>query len=447
METIAWTGGLRLRRELGRFDAVWLLVTGIVAIDTIGAVASGGAEALTWLAVVAALFFVPAALVVAELGSAFPMEGAPYVWVALAFGRLVGALSSFCYWIEAPVWLGGSLAITAVTVTNEFVVPLHGAVRVEVALAFVWTAILAAVMPISKGRWVTATGAITQFALLGLFTGTVVVYALAHGLHGVSATGFMPAWGGLVVVAPVLVYCFLGFELPSSAAGEMRDARRDVPAAIWRAGILTVLMYGVPTLAILVVLPTGRITGLGGFIDAMKAVFTVYGGYETADGRHVLTGAGSILGTLAAASFLLVLLTNGLAWVMSSARSQAVACLDGAGPQRLGRFSPRTGTPVAMLLLSGVVATVTSATAFAITGDDGDRYFGIVLALSIALLALANVAVFPALVRLRRSMPDVPRPFRVPGGVAGARAASGLATAWCLLAAVVVLVPGMPSSS
>jgi glutamate:GABA antiporter len=68
----------RLRRELGRLDAVCLLVAAIVVLDTLGAVAKGGAQTLTWLAVVAVLFFVPAGLVFAELGAAFPAEGGPY---------------------------------------------------------------------------------------------------------------------------------------------------------------------------------------------------------------------------------------------------------------------------------------------------------------------------------------------------------------------------------
>jgi amino acid transporter len=223
----------------------------------------------------------------------------------------------------------------------------------------------------------------------------------------------------------------------------MRDPARDVPAAVGRAGVLTVVLYAVPITAILAVLPTDRITSLGGFVDAMRSVFTVYGGHVAPDGTPVLDGAGAVLGGLAAAAFVWVLLTNGLAWVMSAARAQAVACLDGAAPQALGRFSARTGTPVRILLVSGATATATAATAFAIAGDDADRYFSVVLTLSIALLSLANLAVFPSLVRLRRTHPGTPRPFRVPGGPAGAWAAASLATGWCALALVFALVPGL----
>ncbi len=433
----------KLRRELGRVDTVCLLITGIVAIDTIGAVARGGAGALTWLGIVAVLFFVPAALVVAELGTAFPDEGGPYVWARLAFGRFVGALNAFLYWVEAPVWLGGSLAIVAVTVIHQFVGPLEGGWRLAVALTFVWATILVALLPVNKGKWFTASGAVAQVLLLAFFTVSAAIYAARHGVHGIAAGDLAPAWTGFFVVAPVLVYSFIGFELPSSAAGEMRNPMRDVPGAIARAGTLTLILYAVPTLAILLVLPTERITGLGGLIDAMRSVFTVYGGYMASDGTPVLTGAGHLLGSLAAAAFVWVLLTNGLAWVMSSARNQAIACLDGAGPRRLGRFSERTGTPVAMILVSGLVATLVSVAAFAVSGNDADRYFAMVLGLSIALLALANLLVFPALVRLRRTLGHVPRPFRVPGGAVGAWLASGLSTAWCLLAIAAVLFPGL----
>jgi len=54
------------RRELGRLDTVCVLVAAVVVADTLGVVARGGAQTITWLAIVARLFFVPAGLVIAE---------------------------------------------------------------------------------------------------------------------------------------------------------------------------------------------------------------------------------------------------------------------------------------------------------------------------------------------------------------------------------------------
>jgi amino acid transporter len=75
----------------------------------------------------------------------------------------------------------------------------------------------------------------------------------------------------------VLVYNFLGFELPSTAGEELRDPARDVPASIVRAGALTCALYAVPVLAIVLVVPAERLTGLTGLIDALAEVFVVYG--------------------------------------------------------------------------------------------------------------------------------------------------------------------------
>ncbi len=439
----SWPETSKLRRELGRLDTICLLIAAVVVIDTLGAVANAGAQSLTWLLVVSLTFFVPAGLAISELGAAFPQEGGSYVWTRLAFGRTVGAVTAFLYWIESPVWLGGSLTITALTVSGEFLVPLEGIWSYLFALGFIWTAIAVAILPLAKGKRVPASGAAAQVVLLTLFTATVGLYALEHGAHGLALGSLSPTWPVFLAVAPLLFYNLVGFELPSAAAGEMRNPQRDIPASIARAGAITVVLYSVPIVAILAVLPPDRITSLAGFIDAMKSVFTVYGGHVAPDGTVVLSGAGQVIGALAAAGFIWILLANGLTWVMGTGRSQAVACLDGAGPRSLGRFSKRLGTPVLMCLVSGGVATVTMAAAFAVSGSDGERYFGVVLSLSIVLLALSNMAVFPALVKLRRSHPDVVRPFRVPGGALGVWLCCILATAWTAFAVVAVLWPGL----
>ena len=82
----------RLRRELRRLDTIFFLISAMVAVDTIGAIAIGGPQAFTWLLVLFVTFFIPSALASAELGAALPEEGGAYVWVSRAFGRFTGAL-------------------------------------------------------------------------------------------------------------------------------------------------------------------------------------------------------------------------------------------------------------------------------------------------------------------------------------------------------------------
>jgi amino acid transporter len=223
----------------------------------------------------------------------------------------------------------------------------------------------------------------------------------------------------------------------------MRDPRRDIPVAIARAGIGQALMYAAPILAVLVVLPTEQVTSLHGLIDAMKTVFTVYGGSVAADGSATLTGAGQLLGWLSALVFIWVLLASGSAWIMGAGRAQAAACMDGAGPRVLGRISARTGVPVVMGLVSGAVSLATMAVDLHVTGGDGQKYFSAALTVSIALIVLAYLLIYPAFIALRLHRPDLERPFLVPGGAAVAWLITALATGWSLLATTCLLWPGV----
>src|SRR5437588_2506256 len=65
----------KLQKHFGRFDMFFFLICTLVGLDTLGAVSSYGAHAFTWLAVLGVFFFVPYALLTAELGSTFHEEG------------------------------------------------------------------------------------------------------------------------------------------------------------------------------------------------------------------------------------------------------------------------------------------------------------------------------------------------------------------------------------
>jgi amino acid transporter len=421
----------RLRRELGRLDTVLFLMSAMVVVDTVGAIAIGGEQAFTWLAVIFLTFFVPSALASAELGAAVPEEGGAYVWVRMAFGHLAGSLTSLLYWAGTPVWLGGSVTIVAIAVWERFFTDLSMPGMMAFGTLFVGGATLAAVAPLRYGKWVPSSGAIGQVVLLAIFTVSVAVYAFEHGVHGLDPGGFAPDATIFVAVAPVLLYSFVGIELPATAGEEMVDPRRDIPVAILRAGIAQALMYGVPILAILFVLPRAQISSLHGLIDAMQAVFTVYG------------PAAGALGAGMAALFIWVLLASGSAWIMGAGRAQAAACLEDGGPAALGRISERSGVPVVMAVVSGAAAFGTMLAALVLTNGDGQRYFSVALTVSIALIVLAYLFIFPAFVRLRYSHRGIERPFRAPGGMAGAWLISLVSTAWSVLAALSLLWPGI----
>src|SRR6266567_873700 len=298
--TVADVERQKLQRHFGRFDILFFLICTIVGVDTVANVAQGGGQAFTWMMIFALVFFIPQALLFSELGTAFPQEGGPYYWTRLAFGHLAGAVNNFLYWITNPVWIGGSLTISCIGAIQVFF--NHGN-SLPTAVFYV-------------GKWLPTAGAFARFLLLGLFTVSVIVYAIQHGAHGLGASDYKPSTAGFVLLVGVLLFNFVGFELPSSAGEEMTNPQRDVPFAIARSTIGSVVLYALPVIGILIVLPASAITNFSGFISAIQDVFTVYGGHVAADGTATLTGAGLILGDAGAILFIVCLITSAATWIM-----------------------------------------------------------------------------------------------------------------------------------
>jgi amino acid transporter len=415
-------------RSLGRLDIVLFSLAAVVVLDTLGAVAVGGGQAFTWMLVLFVTFFVPAAMVSAELGSALPDHGGTYAWVRRAFGARAGSMASLAYWAETPVWLGGSVAAVAVTVFERFFTQLSLPGRYAFTAGLVLIATLAAAIPLRSALRITALGAIGQLVLLAVFGCSVTVFAFQNGLHGISARDLTPTAGVFIAVVPVLLYSFVGVELTTNVGDGMRDARRDLPAAIGWAGAVQLLMFALPLLAVLVVLPPERLSSLSGLADALQSVFTVYG------------GAAGAVGWAAAAVLIGVLVAGGVAWLVGSSRAQAAACRDGGGPAALGSVP-------AMTLTTGLCAGAVAVTLLIVNGDDGQRYFSVALTVSIALLLLAYLFIFPAFLVLRLREPELTRSFRVPGGRFGAWVATTLTTGWALLGLVCVVWPGLGTSA
>jgi glutamate:GABA antiporter len=439
-----------LPKSLGRRDVFLFLLCTLVGLDTLGSVAAHGGQGFLWLVFLAIFFFVPYALCIAELGSTFPEEGGVYVWTRLALGRPVAALTAVFYWVSNPIYLGGALTTTAMATWSTFFFELGSFGKVVFGLLLIWGCVLATVISLRYARWISAFGAGARIVILTLFTFSVALYAYVHGIHGIRVPELAPTMDGFAAVVPLLVFNFVGFELPSSAAGEMVDAQRDVPRAIMRSGVASVLCYGIPILAIVLVLPTDKITGLKGFVDAMQLVFTVYGGHvsRAPDGTEivVLEGAGKVLGSVAALGFIVALATSGVAWIIGADRTQAIACLDGAGPRALGSFSNRWRTPVAVNIASGIIATLVMFSMFSIVGASSERFFAAVLGLGISTTTISYLGIFPALYLLRRKKAGTRRPYRIPGGDAAALLVTLLTFGWALFATVSLLWPGFGQS-
>ncbi|MEH3076256.1 MAG: APC family permease [Quadrisphaera sp.] len=420
----------RLVKTLRRADLVYFVVAAVISIDTIGLLASSGAQGLLWSAFLAVAFLVPYALVFADTSAAHPGEGGPYQWVREAFGRFWAAIAVVFYWITNPIWLGGSLAFVAGLAWTEFVLPgATGLADFAFKLVFVWAAILLAIVSLQRGKWVVTAGAVAKLAVLASLCVTAVVYGLQEGFTPVPAGDFVPSAGVFLAVVPVALFAYVGFEAPSAASDEMHDAQKDTPVAIARGALITMLAYVAPVAAIVFVTPADEIADAG----VMATVQRAYGVYGAAAEPLVV---------LTALAFILALLSQGSAWMMATDRMQAVAAADGGFFSGwLGEFSERFGTPVRMNLVSGVVSTVFLVAATTLVEGPAASVFAVVLTVAVSTLLFSYLVIVPAMIRLRLTS-DAPRPFRVPGDRRGFVVLASVVLAFVVLGSWAAVFPG-----
>ncbi len=129
---------------------------------------------------------------------------------------------------------------------------------------------------------------------------------------------------------------------------------------------------------------------------------------------------------------------------MGADRTYAVSALDRTAPSLFGRFSRKYGTPIAVNIMSGTMATIAMAAAILITAFGSGSIttlFTLVLGFTLSTNTLAYLLIFPTFLLLRYRYPNVPRTYRVPGGMPGAWIVTLLPFAYAAIAAYFILIP------
>src|SRR6267378_2258254 len=418
----------KLKKSLFRVDMIFFTICAIVALDTIGQSSSYGAQAIFWLIVSGLTFLIPYGLITAELGAAFPTEGATYDWVRLAYGHFAGAVVSVLYWLATPI-----AALDALWGSQ-----LNGQQGWETVIGFffIWGAVTMNILSLRYMKWVPNLGAIIRLALLAFFAVLVVIAGLKGGFHG-GLGGFFPTDFVVIIgVIGVIVFQWIGFELQTNASEEMENPQKDIPRAVYASGLISFISYAIPILGVVLILSSDQRSNVSGFVNAYQF------GSQT-----VFGDAAPFFNHLAALAFVFVLLSSGTTWLMGSDRLMAIGALAGSGPKQLGYFSERFGTPIVVNVLSGVIATIFMFITFFVTGGGLHGYFAAVLGLVISTTTFSYILIFPALLTLRRKYPNVKRPFVVPGGTAGAWICVILTMFWVVAATIFSLWPGLLTSA
>ena len=398
-----------LVRGLGLWSATAIVIgdtigTGVFLVTSDMARAVGSATLVLVAWIVGGFIVLCGAFCYAELGAAFPKAGGPYVYLNRGLGPLWGFLfgwmSSF---LERPVAMA-TLAAGFLRFTG-FLFPIVGTplFRGHVGTyEFTFTAaqpLAALVVLIVTGvnYFSVRLGGAIQVTLTCLKMGTIVVIVVAGVLfgkqHATAAAPLVAPWGwgtiGAVLTALVpAMWAYNGFNDLGDLGEEIVHPQKNIPIAII-LGLLTVGgLYLLANVVYFHALPFGQIA------SSQHVASDVVQSFAGSRGAAWLTVAMAIsaLGALHVV-------------VLTGARIPYAMARDGVFFQFARRIQPSFHTPSGALIFLGAVATL-----LALTGTFEELYSLFVFAVWI-FFALTAIAVL----RLRRTEPDLLRPYRAWG--------------------------------
>jgi amino acid transporter len=103
-------------RTLGASSIALISLAAVLTLRSLPAIAEYGWSSIAYYLLGAVLFFIPLALVAAELATGWPRAGGLYAWVKEAFGDRSGFLAIWFEWVENVVWFPTVLSFVAAAV-------------------------------------------------------------------------------------------------------------------------------------------------------------------------------------------------------------------------------------------------------------------------------------------------------------------------------------------
>lgn len=349
----------------------------------------GGTFGMLAATLVITVMYLTFSLSYAELACAMPQAGGAFVYGERAFGAAGGRVAGIAQFVEF-VFAPPAIAMAIAAYVGQRFSGLD--VRlVAMAAYLVFTALNA---------WGVKQAAVFEFVVTVLAVAELLVFAVVVAPRfewaNVTANALPNGWSGAFACLPYAIWFYLAIEGVANVAEEAIDPQRNIVLGFGSAiATLVVLALGVFFLSV----------GVGGW----EAVVYAPGSSTPSDAPLPLALAqvvdkGHWLYTVLLGVGLLGLVASFHGIILAAGRATLELGRAGRLPRRLGRIHPKTQTPIWALvvnLLLGVVAIWSGKTGEIITLS----CFG---ALTLYVVSMA------ALLRLRRTEPQLDRPFRAP---------------------------------
>lgn len=398
-------------RNLTTFDATMLGVgaligAGIFVLTGMAAGMAGPASILAFaLNGVVTLF---TALSYAELASAVPEAGGGYSFVKKAFPEPVAFTAGWMDWfariIACSLYALGFSAYF-LEFTNIYLHPFYsvvvGNLGPRVSLSLVTLLVGIAFISLNyKGSSASAKteNVITLSKIFVLFIfvlfGLKEIFHFPHEAVANFKPFFPKGFGGVITAMGLTFIAFEGYDIITTVSEEIKDPKKNIPKAIFRALAIVIPLY---LLILFVSLGSLRAEGLPSwqFLGKYKEIAIIKAAEEFIPYAGVaLIGFGAILSTMSA--------LNATLW--ASSRVSFAMARDKLLPEKLSTIHTKRRTPHISVLTSGAIFLFMAVLLpIEVVGSGASLMF-------LLTFSLVNLSV----IALRRKRPDIKRGFKIP---------------------------------
>ncbi len=387
--------------------------TGIYTLIGVGAGLAGPAVILSF--VIAGAVCACAALAYAEMATMMPAAGSAYTYSYAVLGEGLAWIVGWSLILEYTVvcaavavgWSGHAAEFLPWLPKTLLAGPLDGGLinLPAVVISLVVTGLL--VLGTRESATINIVLVVIKIAALGLFVFLAAPAFtpdhfhpfMTHGFSGVETHDGKVVKVGVMAAASIMFFAFYGFDAVSTAAEETKNPGRNLTIGIVGSMLICTLIYMVVAGAAIGALAVPQFAAAAApLVNVMKVL------------KHPLAGE------LIAAAAVLALPTVIMAFMYGQSRIFFVMARDGLLPLGLAKVSARTGTPVIMTLITGVIAAIIA----------GAVPLGTIAAAANAGTLCAFIAALICLMVLRIREPGRVRVFKTPlwpvvgiGGVLG----------------------------
>jgi glutamate:GABA antiporter len=337
---------------MGFWDVLLFNIAAVLGPRWIAAAAHNGTSSISLWVLAAILFFLPTALIVAELSTRFPHQGGLYIWSKEAFGEFHAFLTGWTYWVYTFFYFPGLLFASAAMAAyvgggRGLWLAQDRSFLLVVSVAMLFLAVWLNMIGLNIGKWLQNAGGVGTYLPLVMLIGIGTYWWHARGsVTQFTTHNMLPVWNwDTVNFWPQIAFAFTALELCSTMSEEVRDPHKTFPRAILGSGVLIALAYILGTIALLALLPARAVDPKSGVFQALTAGSISFGV--------------AYFGIIAA---LLMLLGNagGVGTTVAGvARIPFVVGIDRYMPAAFGKIHPRWKTPwVSILVQAGISCAV-----------------------------------------------------------------------------------------